>query len=44
MAPKSKPLTELGGVDAVDGLFRADVRYRAASGQQVLPGVPGWQS
>jgi len=35
MAPKSKPLTELGGVDAVDGLFRADVRYRAASGQQV---------
>ena len=35
MPPKSKPLTELGGVDAVDGLFRADVRYRAASGQQV---------
>ncbi len=36
MAPKSKPLTELGGVDAVDGLYRAVVQYRA-SGQQMQP-------
>ena len=35
MPPKRKPLTELGAVEAVDGLFRADVQYRAASGQQV---------
>ena len=33
MAPKSKPFTELGGVDAVDDFFRADVRYRTVSGQ-----------
>ena len=35
MPPKQKPFAELGGVDRVDTCFRADLRYRTPTGQQV---------
>ena len=35
MAPKAKPLTELGSIEGVDGAFRAHVHYRVASGGQM---------
>ena len=35
MAPKVKPLVELGNVEGADGVFRADVQYRVTSGSNV---------
>jgi hypothetical protein len=35
MPPKSKPLSELGNVDGLDGAYRAHVNYRNSAGQQM---------